>query len=146
MNIDRPKLETELDKKREHIALRYLERHYNWHGVELIFNRYKIDWAFFENNRAGAPLTAWGEFKYRSKKFASYLISSDKYAKMVDLQNTSGVPAYLFIKYQEEDFIWQHQVRWELLQKLTLGGSPKTNEFEPVVTIPHSEFESIAFK
>ena len=136
----RPRNETPEDLQREEAVAKTLSEAWNVEVVKLSDTLYGIDWAFSRDKK----IVAFGEFKTRSKKFNTLLLSLAKYIKLYNLHKFSGLPVLLIIQWP--DGLWY----WEMTdfppKSISLGGNSRgqNGDTEPVVYIDVSEFKQVS--
>lgn len=136
----RPRNETQGDLDRELAAARKIEQRFGVEHIKLSESLYHVDWAFFRDG----ILAAWGEYKYRQKRYDTLYISLAKFAQMFDLSRITAVPAYLFVEWP--DGLYRVTISDMAGREITLNGNNRgqNGDKEPVIHIPAAEFTRIA--
>lgn len=137
----RPRNETPKDLANEEEAAQVLKEAWKVEVCKLSETLYRIDWALSRDNR----VCAFAEFKTRSKKLGSLMISMAKYMHMVQIHRFTGLPTFLIVKWP--DGYWYHEVAYveQLPLDVRIGGNSRgqNGDIEPVIYIPVREFKQI---
>lgn len=137
----RPRNETSADLEFEDAAARVLEAKWNMQAVKLSEGLYNLDWAFFRDD----ALSAWGEFKRRSKRFPEgLLLSAAKWEHGCRLATMYRVPFIVVVQWPD-GLYWMATYGDRHLQVVRGGSNRGQNgDKEPCVIIPDTEFKRIA--
>lgn len=135
----RPHNETAEDLAREEAAANTLAEVWDVEVTKLSDMLYGMDWVFSRNKN----VVAFGEFKFRSKKFDTLLLSYAKYMRMVHLHKMTDLPVMLVVSWP--DGLWYWDAANERIDKIVLGGNSRgqNGDIEPVVHIPTVDFRKI---
>lgn len=135
----RPYNESEEDIAREQAAANTLSDLWSADVTKLSDTLYGLDWAFSRNRE----ICAFGEFKYRSKKFDTLLLGLGKVMKMQQVHEMTGLPVLLVISWP--DGLWYWEYNRSVVSNLQVGGNSRgqNGDTEPVVHIPVSEFTRV---
>lgn len=131
----RPANETQQNLDDESRAIKIIEREFKCDGIKMSKFLYRVDWAFFR----GQDLVAFGEYKKRSVRYPTLLISV---AKVIDgrrLASEAGVPFILFVEWPDG----LHYLKFtnEKFKAVRGGNSRGQNgDIEPVYLIPSELF------
>ena len=88
--------ETVKDLENEDRARRLIEQYRDKVVTKLSETHYQIDWAISDPDNT---LTCYAEYKFRSKKYPTVILSAAKYAQGMFLSQPVGVPFRLFIEW-----------------------------------------------
>lgn len=136
----RPYNETEQDLQNEAAVAEILSKKWGCDVHKLSEKIYPVDWVFSRD----MVVVAYGEYKKRSKKYDTTLLSVSKYYRMIDLMNMAKVPVLLIIEWP--DGIYYLDFSWEDMNlKAFIGGSSRgqNGDIEPIVYIPSKKFSKI---
>lgn len=136
----RPRNETEQDLHNEARVAELLGAKWDCEVLKLSETLYPVDWAF---SRDGV-VVAYGEFKKRSKKFNTVLLSAAKFYRMQHFMQMTKVPVLLIIETPEE-LAFLDLSAHELNLRAFIGGNSRgqNGDTEPVVYIPYDKFEVV---
>ena len=136
----RPRNETAEDLQREEAAAKTLSEVWNVEVVKLSDALYGVDWAFGRDNK----VVAFGEFKARSKKYDTLLLSFAKYTKLHNLHKVTALPVLLIVQWP--DGLWYWNMTDDPPKSISLGGNSRgqNGDIEPVVYINVSEFTQVS--
>lgn len=137
----RPRNETEEDLTNENNAAKILAEKWQVSVHKLSESLYGLDWAFSRNEK----VIAFGEFKKRSKKFNTLLLSAAKYHKMVQLYKQTGIPTFLIVEWPEGIY-YLDIGEPEMKLNIFMGGNfsrAQNGDLEPIVYIPVDKFTKI---
>ena len=140
-NFSRPRNESAKDLEREERVRRLIEQYRGKRVTKLSPVNYQVDWAVADPD---GTLTCYGEYKFRSKKFDTLLISAAKCAHGAFLAHAAGVPFRLFIE-------WPHGVYWADLPAsypIKMGGNSRgqDGDWEPMAVIDTAIFRELTAK
>ena len=138
--------ETDADLAREKAAENKINLSLGWFCMKLGEAKYRVDWGLYDNS----TLIGWGEFKFRNiakDRFPTLLLSADKWLRLIDLGESSGLTSYMFVQWSDSDLHYvivnkETNVRVEY----THGGNYARNnpgDIEPVVHIPINLFQPV---
>jgi len=136
----RPRNETEQDLKNEAAIADLLSAKWKCDVHKLSETLYPVDWSFSR----GGEVVAFGEYKRRSKKFDSALLSASKYFRMLELGRVYKLPVLLIIEWPNElGYIDLYNVPLDL--QVYIGGNSRgqNGDIEPVVYIPCNKFTQV---
>jgi hypothetical protein len=134
--------ETAQDLEREETARRLIEQYRDKRVIKLSETHYQIDWAVLDPD---GSLCCYAEYKFRTRKYPSTLLSAAKYAQGLFLAQPVGVPFRLFVE-------WPWGVHWVDMPpglSACLGGRNDRNQsadIEPVVHIDSALFRPLTPK
>lgn len=136
----RPRNETEQDLQNEAAVAKFLSDKWECDVHKLSENLYPVDWAF---SREGT-VVAYGEFKKRSKKFDTALLSAAKYYRMLDLARMTKLSVLLIIEWPKE-LCYIDLYKEPLDLQVYIGGNSRgqNGDIEPVVYIPCDKFVQV---
>ena len=136
----RPYNETEQDLKNEAAVAEVLSKKWSCDVHKLSEKIYPVDWVFSRNK----IVIAYGEYKKRSKKYDTTLLSASKYYRMIDLMNMAKVPMLLIIEWPDGIYYFDLSKETTYLQAF-VGGSYRgqNGDIEPVVYIPNEKFSVV---
>src|SRR4051812_45478710 len=102
--------------------------------VKLSETLYGIDWALFKNDR----LVAWAEYKYRSQRYDTVLLSAAKWEHGVRLAERYNVPFLFIVGYPDSMVYFSSQKVG--VPAVRLGGNARgqNGDKEPCVFLPIS--------
>jgi len=93
----RPRNESESDLARERAAALRVEAAWRVEHVKLSEQLYGLDWAFFRDGQ----LVGWGEYKFRTRRYDTLLLSAAKWISGVWHAQSSGQPFILFVEWPD---------------------------------------------
>ena len=135
----RPRNETDADLARERAAGDIIASAWGVTTTKLSEALYGLDWAFFRQD----DLVGWGEYKHRSKRYDTLLLSAAKWMSGKFYAEQSGKPFILFVE-------WPDGLHWldttPIKPVIRLGGNHRgqNGDLEPVVHIPTDAFKKFA--
>lgn len=133
----RPRNETEEDLQNESRVGQLLAEKWECDVYKLSEVLYPVDWAFSR----GSTILAYGEFKKRSKKFDTLLLSAAKYYRMLDFARLTSQPVLLIIEWPDElGYIDLAKENLDLEAKIGGNSRGQNGDIEPVVYIPCDKF------
>lgn len=135
----RPRNETEADLQFEGAALEKICKAFGCQGIKLSESLYHIDWCFYR----GSKVVAFGEYKKRSSKYPTWILSLAKWSKGIEMARTCGVKFLWFIETTDGIFYYQTTGgdKWPVV---IAGNSRGQNgDIEPCIEIPHKNFKLI---
>lgn len=132
----RPHNESAEDIAREQAAANTLSDLWNADVLKLSDTLYGLDWVFSRDNE----VCAFGEFKYRTKKYDTLLLGLGKVMKMQQVHEMTGLPVLLVISWP--DGLWYWEYNKDDIHKVQVGGNfrGQNGDTEPVVHIPVDRF------
>jgi hypothetical protein len=132
----RPYNETAEDLALESAAASRIATKFNCEVVKLSPMLYQLDWAFFRNEM----LVAWGEYRNRAKRYATYILSHAKWMKSKALVAETGKPCFLFVEWP--DGLFYYEIKQDAVHpvKLFENFRGQNGDTEPCVHIPINLF------
>jgi hypothetical protein len=136
----RPHNETSEDLKREEAAANALSDMWQADVTKLSEALYGIDWVFSRHKE----VVAFGEFKYRAKKYDTLILGLGKYMKMSEIHKMTGLPVILVVLWP--DGLWYWDIAKHPIDKIEMGGNSRgqNGDIEPVVHIPIKAFVQVS--
>lgn len=136
----RPYNETPDDLAREKAAGEAIEAAWGVRCLKLSEALYGLDWAFFRQGK----LVGWGEYKHRSKRYATLILSAAKWHKGCEIANWSRKPFTLFVQWPEGLYWFNHTAI--PVGEITMGGNDRgqNGDIEPVIHIPTEAFRKMS--
>lgn len=135
----RPYNETPEDLAHEKAAAERIEAAWGVQCIKLSEALYGLDWAFFRHSK----LVGWGEYKHRSQRYDTLILSAAKWLKGCTLARESGKPFTLFVEWPE-GLYWFSYIDAPV-EGITMGGNDRgqNGDIEPVVHIPTATFKRL---
>ena len=136
----RPYNETQEDLDNENRVAQILSQKWKTEVLKLSPALYTVDWSFSRNG----VVTAFGEYKKRSKKYNEVMLSAAKLMKMQQLHDFTGLPVLLIIEWPDGIWYWDMSAdKWE--GNFVVSGNPRgqNGDIEPTVMIPMSKFRNV---
>jgi hypothetical protein len=136
----RPYNETQEDLDNENRVAQILSQKWKAEVLKLSSMLYTVDWAFSRNG----VVTAFGEYKKRSKKFDEIMLSAAKLMKMQQLHDFTKLPVLLIIEWPDGVWYWDISAnRWKGDFIVAGNSRGQDGDTEPMVMIPISKFRNI---
>lgn len=133
----RPYNETEQDLQNEAAVAEMLSKRWSCDVHKLSEKIYPVDWVFSRDK----VVIAYGEYKKRSKKYNTTLLSASKYYRMIELFKMAKVPVLLIVEWPEGVYYLDLSENTTNLRGFIGGSSRGQNgDIEPVVYIPNEKF------
>ena len=142
----RPRNETDQDLARERAAADAIVEAFAQRGraglkaLKLGETLYQIDWAFFDHGQQGRPLVSWGEFRWRDRRYDTYVM---KYSKLVagrKWMRATGKPFLMYVEWPDGIWYWRVPEVVDLQVYLFESTRQQNGDNEPVVHVPVNWF------
>ena len=146
-----PRLETETDLQRESFAINAIATIH-----KKVFKKtppfYKIDYCLVDEKNGKETVKAWVELKgkgFAKNSYPTFYTSLDKYLSVARIAEDTGLPAFLVVHWTDGVFFKRIHTRDAIIYDILWGGRTikkrgLSNDEEPVIHIPNSDFKPIS--
>lgn len=138
----RPHNETATDRSRQDAARDLLAQAWRCKIIDLSPNLYELDWAIIQDDK----LVAWAEYKHRSRRYDTVLLSYAKWHKGVELARSSGEQFIFVVEWPDHGLHWVRVDDLKLKAQLGFNSRGQRGDEEPVVFIDVELFQPLIKK